>query len=200
MSFTLAIIAGGKSARMGTDKSFVPILGRPLIEHLLARTADLGQAETLLVTNRPADYAALALPMVGDVLPEKGSLGGIYTALHYSRSPFTLVLACDMPFVSPNLLRTMVDLSQGGAFDVIVPRVAGYPEGLHAVYSRACLPHIRERLDAGQLKVIGFYEAVRVRYLDEAEYQPFDPKGTAFFNVNTPEELAQAQRLAQAAS
>ena len=163
---------------------------------MLSRIADLGQDETILITNRPTDYASLGLPMFTDMIPEKGSLGGIYTALCYSHQPYTLVLACDMPFVNASLLRYMAELCQDDQFDVIVPRVERYPEGLHAIYSQACLQPIRERIDADQLKVISFYGRVRVRFLDEAEYQPFDPKKLSFFNVNTLEELAEAQRLA----
>lgn len=195
MSLTLAIMAGGKSSRMGTDKSFVTLLGKPLIEHLLDRLADLGEDERILITNRPDDYAALGLPMFADVLPDKGSLGGIYTAITYSQSEYTLVIACDMPFANPALLKYIMGLCDG-THDVIVPRVDGYPEGLHAIYSQACLAPIRKRLDADQLKVMGFYSDVRVRYLDEAEYQSFDPKGLSFFNVNTPQELEEARRLA----
>ncbi len=195
MSLTLAIMAGGKSSRMGTDKSFVTMLGKSLIEHLLDRLADLGEDERILITNRPDDYAALGLPMFTDVLPDKGSLGGIYTAITYSQFEHTLVIACDMPFANPTLLKYMMGLCDG-SYDVIVPRVDSYPEGLHAIYSQACLAPIRKRLDADQLKVMGFYDDVRVRYLDEAEYQSFDPKGLSFFNVNTPQELEEARRLA----
>jgi molybdopterin-guanine dinucleotide biosynthesis protein A len=196
--FTVAINAGGKSSRMGTDKSFVPLLGRPMIEHVVARLSGLGQDETILITNQPDAYAYLGLPMYADLIPDKGSLGGIYTAIHYSQSPDTLVVACDMPFVNADLLRYMIGLrtAEGGPFDVIVPRVEKYPEGLHAIYSKACLGPIRDSLDADRLKVIGFYGKVRVRYLDEPEYTPFDPKGLSFFNANTPEELEQARRLA----
>jgi molybdopterin-guanine dinucleotide biosynthesis protein A len=192
---TLAIMAGGKSSRMGADKSFVPLLGQPMIEHVLGRLSDLGEDERILITNRPADYAYLGLPMYTDVLPDKGALGGIYTALTYSRSDYTLVVACDMPFVNADLLRYMIGLCNG-EFDVIVPRVEKYPEGLHAIYSRACLDPIRQVLEADRLKVIGFYGKVRARYLDEPETQPFDLKGLSFYNVNTPEELEAANRLA----
>ncbi|GIK64506.1 MAG: putative molybdenum cofactor guanylyltransferase [Chloroflexota bacterium] len=195
MSLTLAIMAGGKSSRMGTDKSFVTLLGKPLIEHLLDQLADLGEDERILITNRPDDYATLGLPMFTDVLPDKGSLGGIYTAITHSQTDYTLVMACDMPFANPALLKYMMGLCDG-THDVIVPRVDNYPEGLHAIYSQACLAPIRKRLEADQLKVMGFYDDVRVRYLDEAEYQPFDPKGLSFFNVNTPQELEEARRLA----
>ena len=79
---TVALLAGGQSSRMGTDKSFVRVLGRPLIEDILAQVADLG-AETILVTNRPEDYRYLGLPLFGDVLPDQGALGGLYTGLYY---------------------------------------------------------------------------------------------------------------------
>jgi len=195
--FTIAISAGGKSSRMGTDKAFVNILGKPLIEHIIERVADVGQSETILITNRLPDYAHLTLPMYADVLPGKGSLGGIYSAIYHSTHPYVLVLACDMPFVSTDLLRLMAALRDGDAYDVIVPRVEGYPQGLHALYSKNCLEPIRERLEANKLKVIGFYDDVRVCYLDEDVYEQFNPKGLAFYNVNTPEELKEARKLAQ---
>lgn len=196
---TAAIMAGGKSSRMGSNKSFVQLQGKPIIEHVLSRVSDIQPLETILITNHPAEYAHLGLPMFQDVLPEKGSLGGIYTALHYSGQPYTLVIACDMPFVQPDLLRYMVEFTKGDQFDLIVPRVNGYPEGLHAIYSQRCMQPIRTRLDAGQLKVVGFYPDARVRYIEEAEYRQFDPHGLSFYNVNTPEELAEAQRLAGSA-
>jgi molybdopterin-guanine dinucleotide biosynthesis protein A len=191
-AFSVAVIAGGKSSRMGTDKSFVQLAGRPLIAHVIERVLPLGQAETLLVTNKLDAYAHLGLPMHSDVLPEKGSLGGIYTAIYHSQQPYTLCVACDMPFLNTDLLRYLVDLRKDDAFDVIAPRVADYPEGLHALYSRACLDPIRRRLEADQLKVIGFHADVRVRYVDEAEWKPFDPQGRSFRNINTPDELQQA--------
>jgi molybdopterin-guanine dinucleotide biosynthesis protein A len=191
--FTVAILAGGKSSRMGVDKSFVSLLGQPMIERILARVSDLGQKETILVTNQPDDYAHLGLPLYTDVIPDKGSLGGIYSAVYHSQTDFTVALACDMPFVNPALLRYMITLCAG--FDVTVPRVDGYPQGLHAIYRKTCLGPIRERLDADRLKVIGFYDSVQVRYLDEPEYLPLDPQKLSFHNVNTPQELEAAQQL-----
>ncbi len=180
---------------MGTDKAFVTLHGRPLIQHLLERVADLGQRETFLVTNRPADYAHLGLPMFTDVLPGKGSLGGIYTALQVSRSAYTFVLAVDMPLVRPALLRYMVGLCAEDAYDVIVPCVEGHLEGLHAIYGKGCLAPIQQQLEADRLKVIAFYDAVRTRLVEDEEHRRFDPAGGSFFNVNTPTDLAEAARL-----
>ncbi|MCY3832664.1 MAG: molybdenum cofactor guanylyltransferase [Chloroflexi bacterium] len=192
--FSLAIIAGGQSRRMGRDKAFVDLGGKTLIEHVIERGADLGQAETILITNQPADYEQLGLPMFRDALPGKGSLGGIYTALLKAASEFVLVLACDMPFINSDLLRLMIAQIHDD-IDIIVPRVDGYPQGLHAIYRQTCLIPIRVQLAANRLKIIRFYDRMRLRYLDEADYAEFDPAGRSFANLNTPEELEQARLL-----
>jgi len=188
-----AVLAGGQSSRMGTDKSFVSLLGRPLIEEVLARVEGLG-SETLIITNHPDDYRYLGLPLFADVVPGAGALGGIYTAVSVAGAPYTLVVACDMPFLNHHLLAYLVSLRAG--YDVVVPRLGGVPEPLHAVYGKNCLEPMRRRIERGRLKVIGFFPEVRVRTVDEPEIERFDPQHLSFVNVNTPDELAQARRLA----
>lgn len=170
---------------MGTDKSFVRVLGVPMVERVLAQVRGLG-AETLIVTNNPGDYAYLGLPLYADVIPGAGALSGIYSALRHAVHPHVLVVACDMPFLSRPLLAHLLAL--GPDFDVVVPRAAEGVEPLHAVYGKACLEPVRRRLDAGRYKVIGFYDDVRVRYVEEAELRRYDPRLRSFVNVNTPEE------------
>ena len=192
--FSLAIIAGGQSRRMGRDKAFVELGGKALIERVIEGSANLGQSETILITNKPAQYAHLGLPMFRDILADKGSLGGIYTALLKDANEFVLALACDMPFISTELLRFMIRQVSEDT-DIVVPRVDGYPQGLHAIYKKTCIAPIAEQLAANRLKIIRFYDQMRVRYLDEADYAAFDPQGRSFANLNTPEELAEAERL-----
>ena len=179
---------------MGRDKAFVELGGSTLIERVIQRSADLGQAETILITNKPADYAHLDLPMHRDAMPNKGSLGGIYTALLRAKHPAVLVLACDMPFVNADLLRHMITQLDTDT-DIVVPRVEGYPQALHAIYRVTCIEPIRAQLEANRLKIIRFYDQMRVRYLDEAECAKFDPAGRSFANLNTPAELEQARQL-----
>jgi molybdopterin-guanine dinucleotide biosynthesis protein A len=195
---TVALLAGGKSSRMGTDKSFVRVLGRPLIEEVLAQVAGLG-SETLIVTNRPDDYRYLGLPLFSDVLPDKGALGGIYTALHSATQPYVFCLACDMPFIVRPLLDYFVTLLPDANADVIMPRLGAEAEPFRALYARTCLAPIRAALDAGKMRVISFFPEVRMRFVDEPEIDRFDPAHRSFFNVNTPEDLAQARRLAESA-
>src|SRR5258707_4690791 len=117
---TVAVLAGGHSSRMGADKSFVRVLPDrgPLIEHILAQAAGLGD-ETLIVTNRPNDYAYLGVPLYTDVLPDKGALGGLYSALHSATRRHILCIACDMPFVVRPLLDHLLRLKSEA--DAIVP-------------------------------------------------------------------------------
>jgi molybdenum cofactor guanylyltransferase len=187
---TVAIMAGGQSSRMGQDKSFVPFEGRPLIEVVKERVAELG-AETVIITNKPAEYAYLGLPMYSDITPNMGPLGGIYTAVHQARHPYTLVVACDMPWLNRDLLTYMIGLRHQA--DIIVPRWDRFPEPLHAIYNKTCLPPIHEQLQAGQLKIVRFYGQVQVRFVDRAEIERFDENGRSFANLNTPEDLAKAE-------
>ncbi len=191
---TVAILAGGRSSRMGTDKSFVRVLGRPLIEDVLAQLAGVG-SETIIITNRTDDYRYLGRPLFADVLPDKGALGGLYTALHSATRPHVLCVACDMPFKVTPLLHYLLSLTDEG--DAIVPRLAGEAEPFRAVYRReACLGPIRGALDAGRMRVISFFPEVRVRWVEEAEIDAHDPRHLSFFNVNTPADLEEARRLA----
>lgn len=187
---TVAIQAGGKSSRMGTDKSFVPFLGRPMIEVVREAVEGLGD-ELILITNKPEPYAYLGLPMYGDLYPETGPLGGIYTAVASAAHPYVLTVACDMPWLNRPLLEYLVSLRHEA--DVVVPRWEKYPEPLHAVYSKACLEPIKEKLDAEMYKITAFYGRVKLRFVGREEIERFDPEGRSFINVNTPEQLQEEQ-------
>lgn len=194
----VAVLVGGRSSRMGVDKAFVSFLGVPLVERVLAVVFGLGGFSVFLVGGLLNNYTKYPLPVFPDIVPHKGALGGIYSAVYHSPAPYTLVVACDMPFLNPALLRHMIALrdEQAGPYDVIVPRLAGHPQGLHAIYSKRCLEPIRTCLEENRLKVVAFYDRVRVRYLEPSEYAALDPRGLSFVNINTPDELIAAQRLA----
>lgn len=182
----MAIQAGGKSSRMGTDKSFVLLDGRPMIELVRDKVTGLGD-ELILITNRPDDYAYLGLPMFSDVFPDQGSLGGIYTAVYAATHPHTLVVACDMPWLNRDLLQYMINLRHEA--DVIVPRWEKYPEPLHAIYSKNCLAPMSDNIQAGELKITRFFGKVTTRFVEREEIEQFDKHGRSFANINTPQEL-----------
>ena len=194
--FSLVIQAGGQSARMGEDKALKPFLGRPLIYRVIERLAPLAD-EILVTTNHPDDYAFLNLRLVSDLAPGRGPLGGLYTALASAKSPLVAVAACDMPFASARLLETAASLLVWEAADVVIAKTNDGYEPFHAVYRRAaCLPAIQSALDAGQWKVVSWFSSVKVRALTPAEVAASDPDGRAFWNMNTPQEFAEAEKLA----
>jgi molybdopterin-guanine dinucleotide biosynthesis protein A len=186
-ALTVAIQAGGKSTRMGRDKSFVPFQGRPMIEVVRDHVAGLGD-ELLLITNDPEPYAYLGLPTYSDIFVDHGPLGGIHSALVNARSPHVLMVACDMPWLNRDLLAYLADLRDTA--DVIVPRWQKYPEPLHAVYSKACLEPVEKQIEAGNLKITRFYNDVTIRFIDREEITRFDPQGRSFTNVNSPQDLS----------
>ena len=187
---TVAILAGGKSSRMGRDKAFVPFNGRFLIQTVIDSVRGLGD-ELLIIANTPADYAQFNLPIFSDRFPDHGSLGGIQTAVYHADHPHTLVVACDMPWLNRDLLRHLISLRHEA--DIVVPRWTKYPEPLHAVYNKNCLPAIDKRVASKQLKIIRFYDEMTVRYVDRGEIERFDANGSSFANINTPQQLTKAR-------
>jgi molybdopterin-guanine dinucleotide biosynthesis protein A len=192
-------MAGGRSRRLGIDKTTMPWPPGPGLADTSARTlleqtgARLEQVcdEVIVVAYR--GRRAIPYPVTPDLYEEGGSLGGIYSGLFAASHDYALAVATDMPFLSVPLLRWMVD--QPRDYDVLIP-VRDEPEPLHAIYSKRCLEPMRQRLEAGQLKITGFFTDVRVRYVDAATLNQFDPSGHSFFNINTPEDLDRAREIA----
>lgn len=191
---TGAILAGGRSTRMGTNKALLPFGGRRIIESLLEKIHPLFP-EVLIIANDPEPYAPLGVRVLPDRIPEKGSLGGIYTALHGSAYPHTFCIACDMPLANPAVIAHLRDRAAG--YDVVVPRTTEGYQPLHAVYGKTCLPHIEAMIRADRLKIDRLFPLVRVRTVEAEELRPLDPSLRCFVNVNTREELEAAVRLTQ---
>ncbi len=199
-AITAVILAGGRSRRLGRDKAVEPFDGEPLIRRVIRRASEAVSARKVVVVVSDPERAA-ALPLddhhltAVDVFPDCGSLGGIYTGLDAATTEWSLVTACDMPFLSTPLLAHMAGLRDG--VDAVVPLVDGRPEPTHALYNRRCLPAIEAKLRSGQLKISGFFDDVTVRYVLEDDIRNFDPILLSFFNINRPEDLARATELAR---
>jgi len=195
IDYTIVLQAGGKSTRMGTDKALVPFRGATMIEAILEAVHPLEQ-DVVLISNRPADFERLGLPVHADVIPDWGALGGLYSAVYHAGRDWCLVLACDMPFVDLGLIRYMAGLTPG--CDAVIPRIAddGFTEPFRAFYHKRCLPPIRAAIATGRRRVDSFFDDVRPRFVERAEIEPFDPELRTFVNVNTPEDLAAAEKMA----
>lgn len=194
---TVCIQAGGQSSRMGEDKALKTFLGRPLIQRVIERVSSIAD-EVIVTTNHPDDYAFLHLPLYSDLKPGRGALGGLYTAIASARHPLVAVVACDMPFASANLLEAESQLLLEEGVDVVIPKSSEGYEPLHAVYRReTCIPAIQAAIEADQWKVISWFPEVKVYTLSADEVKRYDLLGLAFWNVNTPEEFSEAEKIAR---
>ena len=185
------VLAGGQSRRMGRNKALLELEGQTLIARVLERLSPLCD-ELIISANDVELYADLPVQVVPDLIAGRGALSGIHAGLATMRHDKAVVVACDMPFLSLSLLRYMVVMSSG--YDVVAPRVDGFFEPLHAVYSARCVEPIAQLIAKGPRRVVDLYRQIRLREVTKADVQLFDA-ALSFVNVNTHKEWAEVQRL-----
>ena len=193
------ILAGGKNTRIARNKAFIEL---PTGETILQHTINILQEifpEIIIVTNQKDAYLPYGscgkfnVPVVEDLIKESGPLGGIFTGLCYSVSKHNFVVACDMPFIQPALIRLLLEKS--GNYDVVIPEIDGEVEPLFAVYSKNCLPVMFEHLQKQNLKIRQVLGKLHLKKIGREEIDRLDPKHLSFFNINTQEDLRKAESL-----
>ncbi len=192
------VLAGGKSRRMGgVNKALLDVGGQPLVERVrdtLARVIP----DIVIITNTPEDFRFLGLPLFGDLIPGCGSIGGLFTGLSECAGRYGFLVGCDMPFLNEGVIGHMVSLIDD--YDVVVPRISGWLEPLHAIYSCRCLPHIRELILKEDLKIINLFRKVRLLEVPQKDLAVFDPEFRFVMNINTPEDLETARRMEESSA
>ncbi len=184
---TGVVLAGGKSRRMGTDKRFLPLEGRPLIERALD-LLDARCAEVLVSANDPERLAHLGRRVVPDLLEGGGPLAGLHAGLRAASNDLVLVLPVDAPHVAAALLDRFEEEAAGG-FDVVCGSTAEGIEPLVGYYRRRCLPAIEAAGREGRFKVTDFFPGVRARVLTPRETAAADRPGGSYRNLNRPADL-----------
>ena len=202
-----AILSGGASSRMGQDKALLKLEGdaRPLLARVIERVAPLVD-EIFIVSPDREEYRQFGVPIVADRFPGEGPLGGIATALEATTCDRCLIVACDMPFLNPALLRWM--LERRDRAEVAVPVTPGESRQgrsdvahvAHALYDVSALPAIERAIARGERQAARLLAAVRATPIEVEESSRFDPGLRSLFSVNTPADLAQASRWLQAES
>lgn len=166
--------------------------GEFLIDRILRRLGQISE-ELIIVADEVDRYEQFEAMVITDIYPGKGALGGIFSGLTRASNHHSLVVACDMPFLNVSLLRYMQGVAAD--YDVVIPRVGGLTEALHAIYSKNCLPFMERQLQMGDLRIVHFFPQVRVRYVGQAEMETFDPEHLSFFNINSQEDLDRARAI-----
>ncbi len=188
------ILAGGDSKRIGREKATLKLGDSTLIEIIIGKLWGVFQ-EIILVTDAPKLFEGLPVSITGDVFTTaaKSSLRGVHAGLSYSSSQVNFVMACDMPFLSLELVKLLNKYSSD--YQAVVPRLEGYYQPLFAFYQRTCLEAIEYCLYRGYFKVSSFFPYVKARYVTEGEVTKVDPFYHSFFNINTPQDYQKALEL-----
>ena len=181
---------------MGENKALLSFRGEKLIERMIRRVSFLSN-DLLVSTNQPEDFDFLNVRLAGDLIPGKGSLSGVYTALYEAREPYVAVLACDMPFINPDLIRAEFDFARQNNLDVVIPRTPSGLEPLHAIYRREnCLEAVLTSLQENHYRVISWFPKVKTGEFGPEKIKKYDPEYFSFFNINTPQDKARAEEIA----
>jgi molybdopterin-guanine dinucleotide biosynthesis protein A len=191
------IFAGGRATRLdGVNKALLEVGGRTIVERILDAVEPLVDERVLLANDRSLEGHA-NVSVVFDPQPHAGVLPALAAGLEAARGEICLAVACDMPFVSRRVFAGLLDLQNHENADVVIPRSGGFLEPMHAVYRREpVLAAIRAALARGEQRMTSYFSDVRVREVTEADLAPLDGAAFAFFNVNTPADLAEARRIA----
>jgi len=190
---TCAILAGGESRRMGQNKAFIQVEGIWLFDYVYGTCKELF-SDIIIVTNQLQQFKDYQAHIVIDAIPGSGSLGGLYTALMQASNQHTFCVACDMPFLKPELISHLIEKRL--YYDIVIPRTKEGPEPLHAIYSKRCIQSIKKLLNKGELKITKLLSSeLRICYCEEEELKKIDPFLSSFTNVNTREDLLEIQRI-----
>jgi len=190
--WTAAILAGGRSRRLGgRNKATLSINGASVLERQLPRLRRVAD-RTIIIANDADAFGALGVPVIPDMLPGHGALGGLYTAVSAAPTDHTLVVACDMPFLSEALLAFLIDA--GGTADIVIPRTARGYEPLCATYTRRTADALKRLIDEERytLSEVARIPGLTIREVGQNELKQFGPEHVLFFNVNTPDDFARA--------
>lgn len=176
------VLAGGRSTRMGRDKALLPYHGTSLVEHM-ARTVEAAVGSVALIGD-PARYASLGYPVYPDKFAGCGPLGGVYTALSVSKTDWNLILACDMPGVTADLLRRLTEVAVESNSNCVATAAGctSDAEPLCAVYHRSCMPALLRAIEEKRFKMKDLVE--------ELDSRTLPVEASALANVNTPAEWA----------
>jgi len=178
------ILAGGKSSRMGTDKGLLMLNNKPMIGYIIETLLQI--TNDIIIVSNNNEYAKFNIPIYTDLIKESGPLAGIYTGLIHSKHAKNIVISCDVPFVSVELLNFLIKNSENN--DVIIPTNNNKNHQVIGVYDKSCASIFKEELANNQRKMKLALEKVNLKIIDANQFNSKE-----FTNINTPIELNEIQ-------
>lgn len=204
---TGVVLAGGKNLRFPTLKSFIKIDNSTIIEKNLALLEDIFD-EVFISTNMPEKYFYLDVPLIGDVLPSRGPMSGIYASLINAKSDCIFVIACDMPFIEEDVVsficKKHIEVFKGGlhkgddksplCIDATIPVYNGQPQPLLGVYCKTALPYLEDCVLNEKTSMKRLLSEINTNFIGESDIMTVDPDGRSFVNINTMEDYEKLRR------
>jgi molybdopterin-guanine dinucleotide biosynthesis protein A len=188
MAVSGIILAGGRSSRMGRDKTLIHFNNETLIERTIEKISGIAD-EIIIASNNTAKYNLAGCVEVPDIYPGLGPLAGMHAGLKAAKYQHSFIVSSDMPFFTAELVKYLLKHREG--YDAVVPNARGHWEPLCAVYSRSCITPIERCLQAGVRQVFQLYSQVKVLKIEESELKLAGDLDELFYNLNTPEDLKQ---------
>ncbi len=195
LQLTGIVLAGGRSRRIGTSKALIPWENGKLIEHMVGFMERLFPVSLVMVKD-PGEFLFLESPgvrVLRDLTRETHPLGGIYSGLHYSDTPYAFVCACDMPYIQPELVEVLWTSCEG--YEATVPVWDDRPQPLCGIYSRDCLDAIKAMIDRKQYAIQELLRSVRTNLIREDEVKRVDPEGLSFLDIDTLEDYRRTRGM-----
>jgi len=191
MEVTGIILAGGKSERMGADKGLQELCGKALITYAIQSLSEI--CSTIVISTSSDAYLSFGLKTIPDEIPGIGPMGGIYSALKQSKTEKNLVLSCDLPFVSKELLSFILKNAEG--YQVAVPwQGKQHYEPLCGFYNLSVLEQMNDFIEKGNYKLPDLFDEININKLIINNKLDFY-SDNLFLNVNSKHDLATAENL-----
>lgn len=185
-SMNAVILAGGENKRLPMIKGFLEIDGKRIIESSIDLLENIFD-KVIISTNNPEHYFYLGRPMIGDTMRERGPMTGILSALNLPEISEIFVTACDMPFISGELIRSIVD-QWDKKWDAVIPFYEKKPQPLLGIYSKTIAQDMEDSIKSGKRSLRKFLQGIQVLYISEKDVRRIDREGKSFVNINTPED------------
>ena len=191
------ILAGGMSRRFGRNKAIENIANKPLLSIVCDAIKPFVNELIIVVNNKQRQKELSFLnntKFTIDKYNNSGSLGGIYTGLLKANNEKAIIVACDMPFISPSIISLMISKIKS-SIDIIIPETEGFKHSTHAIYSKSCIKIIKKNLDDNNLKISNIFNMCKTKIISEKEIYDTEPNTASFFNINTEVDLTTAKSL-----
>ncbi|HLR75029.1 MAG TPA: molybdenum cofactor guanylyltransferase [Virgibacillus sp.] len=186
------VLSGGKSSRMGTNKSLLRLDGKEVILRIIEELQKCTD-DVYIITNDPPTYKFIGRQMFSDRFKNKGPLAGLETALYNIKADAYMLVACDMPFIDHQVYNYLLQQLEG--YDAVIPVYEGRVHPLAGIYKQTVLPSVQQQLEKNELRMDGFFEYINVKYVKDFGSISDRVLRRHFFNMNHPEQYEEAKTL-----